>query len=152
MIRRLWLLLCVACAQTPDGDADGDASAGIDGLNARVSEAYRTRDPKKYGELFTDTAVFEWPALNNVRGRAALEAMVRDGWATLNDMDLKLDVASRRLSRDHATEFGAFRQSLRDSKGARRVEYGRYVTVLARQPDNSWRIDRFLGFADSTRP
>jgi uncharacterized protein (TIGR02246 family) len=146
------LLVCMGCSQTPGVSADGDATAGIDALNERVSEAYRTRDPKKYGELFTDTAVFEWPALNNVRGRAALEAMVREGWSTLSDMDLKLDVASRRLSRDHATEFGAFQQSFRDTKGVRRVEYGRYVTVLARQPDNSWRIDRFLGFADSTRP
>jgi hypothetical protein len=30
------------------------------------------------------------------------------------------------------------------------TEFGRYVTVLARGPDGTWRIDRFLGFADST--
>jgi hypothetical protein len=27
---------------------------------------------------------------------------------------------------------------------------GRYAEVLARQPDGSWLIDRFLGFEDST--
>jgi hypothetical protein len=96
--------------------------------------------------------VFEWPAFGTVHGRAALQAMARDNWAALNDMDLKLAVASRRLSPQHATEVGAFQQSYLDTKGVRRTEFGRYVHVLARQSDNSWRIDRFFGFADSTRP
>lgn len=101
--------------------------------------------------LFTDSAVFEWPAFSTVRGRAGLESMVRDNWASLNDMDLRLNVSSRRVAPDHATEFGAFRQSWTDTKGRRMTEFGRYVTVLARESDGSWRIDRFFGFADSTR-
>ncbi len=31
------------------------------------------------------------------------------------------------------------------------TEFGRYVALLARQPDDSWRMDRFFGFSDSTR-
>lgn len=96
--------------------------------------------------------MFEWPAFNSVRGRAALQAMARDNWATLNDMHLKLSVAARRLAPEHAMEVGAFQQSYLDTKGVRRTEFGRYVHVLARQGDNSWRIDRFFGFADSTKP
>jgi ketosteroid isomerase-like protein len=106
----------------------------------------------KYGSLFTDSAVFEWPAFNTVRGRPALEAMARGSWPSLDDMTLELDVDARRLASDHATEFGAFRQSWRDSSGTRMTEFGRYVAVLARQPDDRWLIDRFFGFADSTRP
>src|SRR5688500_2940113 len=143
------LVLCVGCSQTPAGAA---AHAGIDTLHTRLVQAYRIRDPELYGMLFTDTAVFEWPAFNTVRGRTDIAAMVRGGWATLSDMDLKLDIASRRLSANHATEFGAFQQSYRDAKGVRHIEYGRYVTMLARERDGTWRIDRFFGFADSTRP
>jgi len=65
-------------------------------------------------------------------------------------MNLRLTVATRRVASDYATEFGAFEQSFRDSSGVRMTEFGRYVTVLARGPDGMWRIDRFLGFADST--
>ena len=86
-----------------------------------------------------------------MRGPAALAEMARTNWASLRDMDLRLAVASRRLATDHATEFGAFEQAYTDSAGARFTEYGRYVAVLARQPDGSWRMDRFLGFEDSTR-
>ncbi len=145
-------VLAVACSEAPQRYSAGDAGAGIDSLNARLVQVYRDRDPQKYATLFTDSAVFEWPAFNTVRGRAGLEAMARSNWASLNDMNLQLTVSSRRAAPDHATEFGAFQQSWRDSKGVRMTEYGRYVAVLARQRDNSWLIDRFFGFADSTRP
>jgi ketosteroid isomerase-like protein len=147
-----WLLciLVAACSASPRRPA-GDANAGIDSLNARLAQTFRDRDPQRYGTLYTDTGVFEWPAFNTVRGRAALEAMVRGSWATLKDMDLRVTVASRQVASDHATEFGAFEQSFTDSAGARMTEYGRYVSLL-RRGDGGWLIDRFFGFADSTRP
>lgn len=145
------LVLGVACSQ-PQRQSASEASAGIDSLNARLVEAYRNRDPQMYATLYTDSAVFEWPAFNTVRGRAGMEAMARTNWASLNDMDLELTVSSRRLAPDHATEFGAFRQSWRDPNGVRMTEFGRYVVVLARNGESGWRIDRFFGFADSTRP
>jgi ketosteroid isomerase-like protein len=144
-------MVVTACAKQSD-QSPNEGDAGIDSLNARLVQAYRTRDPRSYGALYTDSAVFEWPAFNTVRGRAGLEAMARSNWTALNEMDLQLHVTSRRLAASHATEFGAFEQSWRDSAGTRVTEYGRYVTSLARQPDGSWRIDRFFGFADSTRP
>ena len=145
------LVLGAACSQAPRQSAS-EASAGIDSLNARLVQAYRNRDPRAYSALYTDSAVFEWPAFNTVRGRAGMEAMARSNWASLNDMGLELAVSSRRIAPDHATEFGAFQQSWRDSSGVRMTEFGRYVAVLARGGDDTWRIDRFFGFADSTRP
>jgi ketosteroid isomerase-like protein len=143
------LILGAACSASPRQTA-GDAS-GIDSLNARIVQAYRKHDPSAYGRFYTDTAVFEWPAFNTVRGRPELEAMARSNWTSLKDMDLKLTVASRRVASDHATEFGAFQQSWSDSTGGRMAEFGRYVVFLTRQPDNSWLMDRFFGFEDSTR-
>ena len=147
---RWWLcVLTAACSASPR--AAGDANAGVDSLNARLTQAYRDRDPVTYATLFTDSAVFEWPAFNTVRGRAGLEGMVRGSWASLKDMDLRLTIASRHVAADHVTEFGAFQQSFTDSTGARMTEYGRYVSLL-RPGDSGWLIDRFFGFADSTRP
>jgi len=147
----LLLAILGSCSPGPRQSAS-DAAAGIDSLNARLVQAYRARDPQAYGALYTDSAVFEWPVFTTVRGRAGMEAMARSNWASLNEMDLRLTISSRRVAADHATEFGAFEQSWRDSGGVRMTEFGRYVTVLARGPDSAWRIDRFFGFADSTRP
>lgn len=154
LIRVAGASLCIvglACA-TPSRPDAGGASAGIDSLNARLVHAYRSHDPRAYAALFTDTAVFEWPAFNTVRGPAALAEMARTNWASLRDMDLRLTVSTRRVAPDHAAEFGAFQQGWRDSSGVRMTEFGRYVAFLVREEDGSWRIDRFFGFADSTRP
>ena len=142
---------CLACPQ-PVRPSAREATAGIDSLNAALVHAYRSHDPAAYAALYTDTAVFEWPAFNTVRGPTELAAMARGNWASLKDMDLRLTVSTRRVAPDHATEFGAFQQSWRDSSGVRRTEFGRYVAFLLRQEDGSWRMDRFLGFEDSTRP
>jgi len=144
------LLACLACAAQPESSAR-DANASIDSLNARVVQAYRSHDPTAYGALYTNSAVFEWPAFDTRRGSAKLAIMAKENWATLRDMDLKLTVANRRIESGHATEFGAFEQSWRDSTGGRMTEYGRYVTVVVRQPDGRWLMDRFFGFEDSTR-
>lgn len=153
-MRRLTLaalsLAALACAGASPRSNE-DANAGIDSLNAGVVRAYRARDPRAYGALYTDSAVFEWPAFNTVRGRAALAEMARANWAGERDVDLRLDVAARHIAGDHATEFGAFRQTWTDSAGARMTEYGRYVTLVARGSDGRWRMDRFFGFEDSTR-
>jgi ketosteroid isomerase-like protein len=142
------LCAAVCCARS---NAAPDANAGIDALNARLVDAYRRRDPAAYAALYTDSAVFEWPAFNTVRGPAGLAAMARDNWAAERDVELRLRVASRRLAADHATEFGAFEQTWSDSAGVRRTEFGRYVSLLVRQADGAWRMDRFFGFEDSTR-
>jgi len=140
-----------ACSPTPSASPADGASRGIDSLNARLVQAYRDHDPAKYAALFTDSAIFEWPAIASVRGRSALGAMARENWASLRNMDLKLTVASRRIAGDHATEFGAFEQSWDGDGGARNMEFGRYTVALVRQSDGVWLMDRFLGFEDSTR-
>src|SRR5439155_6127424 len=114
----------LACAK-PSRPSTSEANIAIDSLNARLVSAYRNRDPQAYAGLYTDTAVFEWPAFNTVRGPAALAAMARDNWAAERDVELRLTVATRRLAADHATEFGAFEQSWRDSAGVQRTEFGR---------------------------
>ena len=147
------ILLCLLLAGCSSASLPptSDANAAIDTLNAHLIASYRTRDPKAYAALYTDSATFEWPAFKTVHGAAALGAMAKDNWSGERDVDLRLNVSSRRVDPDNATEFGAFEQDWTDSSGVRRTEFGRYVSYLLRQQDGSWRMDRFLGFEDSTR-
>jgi ketosteroid isomerase-like protein len=133
------------------GTSAAEANAGIDSLNARIERAYRDKDPRAYAALYTENGGFEWPAVPTVRGRAGLEAMGRELWPPLRELQLRMIVSSRRIAADFATEHGAFEESWRDSTGGRATEYGRYVALLVRQPDLSWRMDRFFGFSDSSR-
>ena len=61
------LALSAGCSRPPRGSAS-EANAGIDSLNARLVQAYRDHDPQTYAALYTDNAVFEWPAVNTVLG------------------------------------------------------------------------------------
>src|SRR5256712_12184437 len=88
---------CLACAQ-PSRPSAGEVTAGIDSLNAPIVQAYRSHDPQAYAALYTDTALFEWPAVNTVRGPTALAAMAREHWASFKDMDLRLPVATPRVT------------------------------------------------------
>ena len=133
----LTLIASAACSQSKTSlTPQQKANLAIDSLNAR---------------LFTDSAVFEWPAFNTPRGPTQLANMARENWAAERDVDLRLDVSARRVASDHATEFGAFQQAWTDSSGARMIEYGRYATYLVRSADGKWRMERWLGFEDSTR-
>src|SRR2546428_10245060 len=128
-MRKTWSCLAIvlaACARQsqPARPSAGEATAGIDSLNAALVHAYRTHDPLAYAALYTDTAVFEWPAFNTVRGPAELGAMARSNWASLNDMDLRLTLSSRRVAPGHATEFGAFPPSWRDLSGGGTTRVG----------------------------
>jgi uncharacterized protein (TIGR02246 family) len=143
------VFVITACSTTPVPTAD--ANAEIDSLNAHIAQAYRKHDPQAYAALWTDSAVFEWPAFNTVRGPTGMAEMARNNWAKLRDMDLRLDVTSRHITGSSATEFGSFQQAYTDTTGARFVEYGRYVAYLLRQRDGRWLMDRFFGFEDSTR-
>src|SRR4051794_435758 len=67
----LLYVLGLACAR-PAASSSADANVGIDSLNAHIVRAYRDRDPQLYASLYTDSAVFEWPAIDNVRGRAGM--------------------------------------------------------------------------------
>lgn len=140
---------CAKVDASPPDDGN-TANAGLDSLNARLANAYRTRDPAAYAALYTDSAVFEWPGLAPIRGPAALGDMVREMWSAERDVDLRLTVAARRATDTHATEFGAFEQTWRDSAGVMRTEFGRYASLLVRDANGAWRLDRFLGFEDST--
>src|SRR2546427_624675 len=123
-------LCIVGLACQPSRPSTGEAAAGIDSLNAALVRAYRSHDPRAYAALYTDTAVFEWPAFNTVRGPAELAAMARSNWASLSDMDLRLTVAARRVAPGPPPEVRALPPSLRDSSGGRLMEFGRYVAFL----------------------
>jgi ketosteroid isomerase-like protein len=145
------IFVCGAACSKDPRRSESENNSAIDSLNASLVSAYRDSDSRSYAGLFTDSAVFEWPAFNTVRGRTGIEAMARNNWAALTDQELRLIVSSRRVAPEHAVEFGAFEQSWNDSSGRRMTEFGRYVVFLLRQPDDRWLMDRFFGFADSTR-
>ena len=147
----LVVLVLAAAAGCERAGPNAASAAGLDSLNARLEDAYRRRDTVAYAALYTDSAVFEWPAIDPVRGPAALGAMAGAIWAPQRDVALRVRVTARHVGAAHGSEFGAFEQDWRDTAGVRWTEYGRYASVAVRGADGRWRLHRWLGFEDSTR-
>jgi hypothetical protein len=98
--------LCVAplgCSRQeqppPPSPSAAEAHAGIDSLNARLARAYRDHDPQAYAALFTDTAVFEWPAFNTVRGAAQLLRAIAPSPAAPRSSPTRRSSSGRRSTR-----------------------------------------------------
>src|SRR2546421_13000913 len=107
-MRKTWSCLAIvlaACARQsqPARPSAGEATAGIDSLNAALVHAYRTHDPLAYAALYTDTAGFEGPAVNTGRGPPQLAAMARSKWASPKDMGLRPTLPRRPAPPGHST-------------------------------------------------
>lgn len=123
--------------------------AELDSLGVRIVEAHRARDPGAFAALHTESVVFEWRGGSTSRGRAEFEAQMRRNWATRNELDLQLHRPIRRVAGEFATEVNAYRETWRSHPDTLTSEHGRYVVLIARQPDRRWLIEHWIGFTDS---
>jgi ketosteroid isomerase-like protein len=144
------MLAAFGCSSDVDPAPEAATDFALSSLHAIVVAAHRERDPAAYAALHSDTVVFEWPMLAPVRGRPALQSLMRENWRVREDLDLDVTLVARRVAGASATEVLTYRESWTDPTGSRVTEYGRFVLMLSRASDGRWLIDRFFGFSDST--
>ncbi|HSR64252.1 MAG TPA: SgcJ/EcaC family oxidoreductase [Xanthomonadaceae bacterium] len=138
-----WLLLALSTGAmaTP---SDAALRADVRRANAEWAEAMKTGDAAVIAAPYTDDAVFVLADGSSVRGRAAIEAMYRDGFGKGGTAHTTA-IASASLVRDGDLAYesgGADVGVLRDGKPVTR--HGRYLTVWQRQGDGHWKIVRNL--------
>ena len=150
------LLSVTACAssatrQTKQEVADTAAvEAELALLRQDLVIVHARRDPTAYAALHTQRAIFEWQGIAPVVGRTALEGFMENNWAARRDIRITFEVSDITVDGDRAYEFGSYTERWLDPNGSEVTEIGRYVIRYVLEPDIHWRIDRFLGFADST--
>lgn len=140
----LVLLLLAATASAVATPPDAALRQAVARANAEWATAMKTGDAAVIAAPYTDDAVFVLVDGRCVRGRAAIEAMYRDGFAKAGPASTTR-IASKRLDRDGdlAVESGdADVGVLRDGKPV--VQHGRYLTVWQAQADGQWKIVRNL--------
>ena len=154
MVGSIALLLSAGCSPSATRSADqqraGTSKSALALLRERLVAVHAQRDPLAYAALHTEAAVFEWPAQAPVKGRAALETLMRENWVSRHDIRLTLKVSELSVHQDRAYEFGSYEETWLDPKGSQVTELGRYVAAYVLDGDHQWRISRFFGFMDST--
>ena len=94
--------------------------------------------------LYTADAVIDSPEEPSVAGREAIQAY----WLKNFPLASGLQVRSKEteVSGDLAYDYGEFSQRITPPKGKAMDAQGRYLVVLKKQADGSWKIDKHFSF------
>lgn len=142
-------ILAAACAAgtNPDvaaSEAEEAARAAITAETQAFAQAFRDGDVETLLAKMTDDAVVT-TVQGDLRGRAAVEKFYRDFFATGSVTSLQLTTEPLQIDGGLAIEAGGYEETIVISGAAPMDVSGSYLMVWERQPDDAWRIRRFIG-------
>jgi uncharacterized protein (TIGR02246 family) len=122
--------------------------AGIEKLHQADVAATLARDLKGLTALWDDDAVLLQPGQPPIAGKAAFRQFVKQSFAkSPSGKVLKYvpDIRDLQVTGEVAYEWGYFDSIVRSSEQEQRVTFrARFVRVLKRQPDGSWKFTRVM--------
>jgi ketosteroid isomerase-like protein len=125
----------------------------IQALNQHDVNATLAVDTDAIISQWTDDFVVLQAAGPIVRGRSANAASVEQSKEQLKafmPIDYNLDVQEITIAGDYAFEWGTYRGSARSLTSGETVNYvGKFMRILQRQPDGSWKMHRTMATTDA---
>lgn len=106
-------------------------------------EAAEAHDAGGIASLYTEDAVFIGVEGQVMEGRQAIEEGMATGLEDLASMGV--EATDRVLGTEMIAEIGTYTQTFQAGEGQEQTVSGRYLVVLKRQPDGSWKIAQHLG-------
>jgi uncharacterized protein (TIGR02246 family) len=140
----------IACQnQAPSSGAPSATRDSVAAAMQGYVEALRSNDPASVSRWWTDDAVYMAQGTPTVRGRAALDSLVRGLFATVRVTDVSENTDELIVERDLAVQVGTYSETLQPQRGSARIDRGRYVFVWRRQLDGGWKIARGMSNASA---
>ena len=141
------VLLATACSPvgpTPEQveTKKTEAVTALNSLRNQFEVAYNANDASALAALYTEDAVLMPGNQPTASGRQAVEAWFQ---GTFDQFGPKLTISSEELqvAGDWAFDRGTYTVSLTPkAEGDSMEENGRYVVILHRQPDGTWKVAR----------
>ena len=125
--------------QAPDQAA---ATAAIDQVLKDFSTSLNAGDIGRWVSLWTDDGIQMPPDESAVVGREAIHARIQHG-ADRFTFNIGITNEEVHTAGDWAFARGTYRMSLTPKQGGKPIPIdGKYMTILTRQPDGSWKIHR----------
>ena len=123
----------------PDLNADLQAILAVDESG---DAAVTAGDVEGEISRFSEDGIYMWPDAPAVEGRTALRAWFTDLFERVEiELDNKTDEVE--IHGDWAYTRGRSKAIIRPKDGgAARTVHGKYINILRRQPDGSWKITR----------
>jgi len=138
----IWLCLGVACTSS----VPKDPAAAIDALHQRDVAATLASDPDQLAALWTDNGVLLGDGEPAVVGATALRAAYATGGTRVVAYTPHIETLT--VTGDVAFEWGHFDATFQSSDAAQTRLHARFLRVMRRQPDGSWRFARIMWQTD----
>lgn len=120
----------------------------IDSANRAGLEAFNKGDIGPMLANYDDQAVFMMPGIPAMRGRAAVEAGLKEMMGQVDIRDMSFATDDVLVGGDYAIETGRFKWMAGPKGGKLAPDSGKYLTVWRRQGDGSWKIVRDINNSD----
>ena len=125
----------------------------IEALNQHDVNATLAMDTEAIISQWTDDFVVLHAAGPIIRGQSANAAAAKESMEQMKafiPIDYNLDVQEITIAGDYAFEWGTYRGSARSLTGGENVNYvGKFMRILQRQPDGSWKMHRTMATTDT---
>lgn len=123
--------------------------AGIERLREQYIGAVRSGDAERWLSTLTDDCVFLPPGEPMICGRDALRPWVTKAYFDAYDIEIDYRNVEVEVAGSWGYVLGTFEQTLTAKAGGRAVRLvGKYLDVVRRQPDGSWKLARMAFSAD----
>lgn len=151
----LLVVSTIACGSPgADGQPASDASlvrdrAAIDGVRNAYVAAWNATSADRIAALYTDSAVVLYPNKPAIAGTNGIRAYFASFFAAYARQDFKLESIEIEVAGSWAFDRGTYHLKAASSAGGDSIEdHGKYLVILSRQADGSWKIARDMDNTD----
>ncbi|HSG00938.1 MAG TPA: SgcJ/EcaC family oxidoreductase [Vicinamibacterales bacterium] len=138
-------LTLVACAPAAPPDTTAEDLAAISALRDAFRTGFNAGDAAALAALFTDDAVLMNPGQATAAGPAAIEALYGQLFAEMT-AQTEIRPEATEVSGSLAYDSGTYTGTMTPKAGGDAMtEEGRYVVILKKGADGSWKIARDIG-------
>ncbi len=141
-----------ACSRPDESAANETSSAAdVEAIKAVMSEyvsGYESRDPDRFGDVFTEDAVRMPPNGAAVVGSKRIRSYYEE-WFQRESLDVTLAPSEIQVSGDWAFAWGSYEATVTSiADGTSRTDTGKWLNVFMRGDDGSWKFHRNIWNSD----
>ena len=147
--RSITLAACAAAvagcmASGPKSDPAADKAA-LEKVRADYAAAFNSGDATKLGSLFASDGNSMNNAAPTAKGPQGVESLTKGMLAQAASQNVVINSEGLEISGDVAYDHGTYKTPVPPKAGPAMVEDGRFLVVLRRQADGSWKIVDAMG-------
>ncbi len=148
------MLVFAGCQSMLQPEQKRDVSADIAAINAlreQFAAAFNSNDAVAAAAYFTDDAVLMFPDQPALEGKQAIQAALEDFFKQ-NAAEIEHTPLETKVADDWAFDRGNITETVTPKAGKPIERSLKYLVILKRQPDGSWKIHRDMDNSNVKEP